>query len=194
MFGFLKKKEVKEQSKFCEATLTRAVELIAEHTMFLFKFIEGVDVLEKKMVSEDRPMAKLLIKHKNGTSVEVSTEEYVHYFANELQEAIEKAVTDTWPFEFEELLSTIKKSCQAIGEFDKYKCTNNMVEITYLGTRYQMSIGEVIRFDEKLKETKLNPIYDRVRLIELGCPFSNSYARSSMNIYQIAIWWIAIHK
>lgn len=192
MFGFLKKKEVKEESKFSGETLTRAVEIITEYALLKFKFLQGIDILEKKILSEDKAMAKLLLKHKNGTSVEVSVEEYTYHLTKELQQAIENGIVQTWKFEIENIVSNLRKSSSAIEEFDKYRSFDEkLVSITYLGTRYKMPISEVIRFDDKLRDSKLDPVYDDVRLVNEN-PFLNTYTGRRMNIYQIAIWWNSI--
>lgn len=196
MLGFLKKKEVDKKPSICEETVWRALELIITHTKDDFKFIKEIDVLEKEVLSDERIIVKLLIKHNNGTSVEVSTAKNISYFVSDLEENIERAVTETWHSEFEDLVSSLRKSAKTIGEFDKYRTDEDLIRLTYLGTRYRMPITEVIKFDDKLRESKIDPVYENVRLIDRNCTFQNAYADTgtTMNIYRIAKWWIDRHS
>lgn len=196
MFGFLKKKEVEKKHLISEEKLSGLLETIIGITKRDFEFIDSIDVTECNVFPKDMLYAYLKLKHKNGDSVDVSVTNYSPYFGADLIDKIKVVVTKTWKFEFEDLLTILRKSSQSIEGFDKYATYTPLVRLTYLGTTYEMPISEVIRFDDKLRESNLDPIYDDVLIVTNKNAWMNEYGRTrdSMNIYGIAKLWIDYNK
>ena len=197
MFGFLKKHKEKSnesQNLITEDILTRLIEDKVESAMRDFQFLDSVDILEKKVMSGDLLYAKLKLKHKNGDSVEGSVTNSSMFFRTSLHEMIDSIVTQNWKFEFEDLVNNLRKSSQIIEEFYRYESDHNVIALTYLGTRYRMPIFEVIKFDDKLRESNLDPIYEKVRIMTKSWMNEYGHSRHSMNIYGIAKWLNDIQK
>ena len=199
MFRFLKKDKEsnnadKTDSLISEEKLSELLESVIGDTERDFQFLESVDILEKKVVTKDLLHARMRLKHKNGDSVDVSVTKSRIYFRSELEERIDRVITQTWKFEFEDLVRNLRKSAKAIEGFNTYIINKKVVSVTYLGITYDLPISEIVRFDDKLRESNLDPIYEDVRIFTGDLMNRHCHRRESMNIYGIVKWWIEIHK